>query len=125
MRAFVNREWERLKGLDMIEALRELDTPSSRQEIEPKAPLEPKLPVEMDHATAARNILGVTEKDGFDQVHQAFERISRSTQPGTFDEGSAESEHAQLLLRRATWAYNYLTKDLSSTEKRFRSLEIE
>lgn len=131
LRGYVNREWERIKGLEMLDALRELDSPltDKQQKIQEKqgeagASAE-AVEDDTNYEATARTILNVHANASFEEIRKAFEKISRRSQPENFLEGSEESEHAQVLLRRATWAYNYLTKNVSASEKRFKSLEIE
>ena len=135
LRGYVNREWERVKGIDMIDALRELDAPLTDKQAEmkekasgstgqPKVQM-PKEGEEENYEATARTILNVHANATFREIRHSFEKISRRSQPENFEEGSEEAKHAQVVLRRATWAYNFLTKNVSSSEKRFKSLEFE
>lgn len=123
LRAFVNQEFERIRGVDASAAWRELNEPAPAA----PAPTPEAAPedVERDLEATARTLLNVTAAADFDEVRQAYERISRRVQPEKFDAGSDEAARAQELLRKATWAYQYLTKDVAPIERRFRSLEIE
>jgi hypothetical protein len=126
LRAFVNNEWERVKGLDLQNAWRELDAPigeQPRQSEEQTNPISSMEPTELE--ANARTILNVTAKASFDEIRKAFEKINRRVQPQNFESGTDEARHAQELLRKATWAYQYLTKDMSAAERRFRSLELD
>lgn len=128
LRGFVNQEWERVKGFDMADAWRELnETPAeaAEKEAQPaKTTITSGLePTELE--ATARTILNVTAKASFDEVRKSYEKISRRVQPQNFESGSQEAQQAQELLRKATWAYQYLTKDMSPAERRFKSLELE
>lgn len=131
LRGYVNREWDRIKGLELAKALEELDQPS-HEEPTAKEGGEPQeevtkiiIPEGMDVKEAARKILGVDEKASFDQIRHAFEKLNRRSQPGQFPTGSEEAKSAIHLQRRVQWAYSILTVETSDSEKRFRSLEIE
>lgn len=145
LRGYINREWDRVKGLEMLDALKELDSPLSDKQAEMKeradgpratssASTSPQSSssstftedlAEENYEATARTILNVHANATFKEVRYAYEKISRRSQPENFPEGSEEAEQAQVLLRRATWAYNFLTKNVSSSEKRFKSLELE
>lgn len=134
LRAYVNREWDRVKGIDASAAWRELEEslngPTLRSDSSATttcASTTPNLDAASpeDLAATARKILDVGDDADYETIRKAYEKINRRTQPGTFEEGSPEEEHASVLLRQATWAYQTLTKDVSATVKRFRSLEFE
>ncbi|MDI9641180.1 hypothetical protein QPK87_05845 [Kamptonema cortianum] len=128
LRGYVNREWERIKGLEIMDAWKELDAPAGSSSKSGGGSTErPETPVEKidTHVDMARKILNVKEDASFPEIRQAFESISRRTQPENFPPDSVEFQHAQELLRNATWAYHFLTKEVPASEKRFRSLEIE
>ncbi|MEZ5163772.1 MAG: DnaJ domain-containing protein [Fimbriimonadaceae bacterium] len=133
LRSYVNREWDRIKNVD-LDAWRELDeptkakpgsTPEQTVDSTLSDPTNPANRTANDFEATARTILGVTAKADFEEIRKAYEKIHKRSQPDNFKEGSAEQEHAAELLRKATWAYNFLTKNVSQSEKRFRSLEIE
>ncbi len=130
LRSYVNREWDRVKGLELMDAWRELDetTPkaTSNTSSQSSSALDDPTQVEDENYEAtARTILGVHADADFKAIRHAYEKISRRSQPVNFNDGSPEAARAQTLLRRATWAYQFLTKNVSSAEKRFKSLEIE
>lgn len=134
LRGYVNREWDRVKGMEFMDALKELDEPLTDKQASMaeksdgvsdsrEVPLDAEQPE--THEAAARSILGVFADADFQTIRHAYEKISRRCQPENFPENSPEAETAQQLLRRATWAYTFLTKNVPSSEKRFKSLEIE
>lgn len=118
LRGYVHREWERVRGLEEIDAVRELESPPDPRPMEHRVdPPDPK--------EAARRILGVAEGAPFEDVLKAYERLNRRSDPANFPEGSIEREHAAELQRKVQWAYRQLSDGVSVTEQRFRSLEIE
>lgn len=132
LRGYVNREWDRVRGLELMDAWRELDAPSvksteSSGDTSAKNEIydDPTKVEDGNYEATARTILGVHADADFKAIRHAYEKLSRRSQPENFQDGSQEAERAQNLLRRATWAYQYLTKNVSSSEKRFKSLEIE
>lgn len=129
LRAFVNQEFDRIKSVDVMEAWRELDeTPGQSADSSVKSTESTQVNAEAtanELEATARTILNVTAKATFDEIRKAYERISRRVQPEQFTEGTPEAQQAGELLRKATWAYQFLTKDISPAERRFRSLEIE
>jgi hypothetical protein len=127
LRSYVNQEWERIRGIDLHDAWQELNGPTPTTLKEPTAsipdPTTASAPNELE--ATARTILNVTAKADFEEIRVAFEKINRRVQPENFESGTSEATHAQELLRKATWAYQFLTKDMSPAERRFKSLEIE
>lgn len=128
LRSFVNQEWERVKGFDMNEAWRELNENPAEAEARRAEPEAKQLNSAMDATeleATARTILNVTAKASYDEIRKSYEKVSNRVQPQNFDSGTEEARQAQELLRKATWAYQFLTKDMSPVQRRFRSLEIE
>ncbi len=129
LRAYVHREWDRIEGLARADALSELDAPMGQTapppvEAEEVVTVATRRPVE-DPIAAARSILGVPPDADFQQVRHAFEKLNRRSDPANFPEGSTERAEAQRIRVQVYWAYRQLTADVSESEKRFRSLEIE
>jgi len=131
LRSYVNK-FDHLDGLDRVDALAELDGPSMPRAkgVEPAASNEEyevvvtRKPVENPKGLA-RDILGVTEGATFDQVRIAFEKLNRRSDPANFPDGSVERTQAENIRKRVYWAYKQLTENVSESEQRFRSLEIE
>lgn len=129
LRGYVNKEWDRIRSIEWQSAWQELE--SSLRPAEPAAPAEPEEPeapavqpgVDLD--AVARSILGVPEGAGFEEVRAAFRRLHRRSDPSSFPPGSTEAANAARIQQRVNWAYARLTAGTSSTEKRFRSLEID
>lgn len=125
LRSYVNHEWERVRDLDVFRAMQELDAPtvaSPSERVTTTRVIEPGTPEAQD---AARKVLGIGADAPFDEVRRQFERLARRADPQRFPEDSEERRNATELLRQVTWAYNELTRDVPTTQKRFQSLEIE
>ncbi len=127
LRGYINNEIDRLKDLELWDAMRELDGPS-REEMELATPSEPTPSVPatpLDKKTLARQILGVAEAADFGEIRKAFERLNKRSDPANFPANSPEQRRAADLQKRVTWAYLQLSEGVSDTEKRFRTLEID
>lgn len=125
LRGYVNREWDRIRGVEESDAYKELEAATKTPhggEIPPVAP--DSMPAH-DPKGFARNILGVSESATFAEIRRSFERLSRRSNPDNFPAGSAEQRQAVDILKRVNWAYRILTEDANDVEKRFGSLEIE
>lgn len=124
LRGYINREWDRIQGMERLDALQELDevsTPAtSPASSESGTSTNPP-----DLKAHARQILGVSPTADFDEIRKAFERLSRRSDPANFPEGTPEANHAADILKKVNWAYRQLTDDVDAMEKRFKSLEIE
>ncbi|MBX3096544.1 MAG: hypothetical protein KF812_06760 [Fimbriimonadaceae bacterium] len=127
LRAYVGREWERVKDLDRKLALEELEqaSPSST----PRVPTDPpttKNPLSEEELEAqARKILGVELEDDFSIVRRQFDRLNERSKPENFPDNSPEREVAKQLHARVKWAFTYLSRNVSETTRRFGSLEID
>lgn len=120
LRAYVTREWDRIRGVEDEdnEARRELEdsSPQTSSTAEPR-PENPQ--------AFARSILGVGENASFAEIRRAFDRLSRRSDPSNFPPGSPEGKQAAEILRRVNWAYRTLSESVDAVEKRFSSLEID
>lgn len=129
MRGYINHEYDRLKEMDLWDAWRELDSPVDPAKrppsIEPEGPAGEQQAPQQDQIDLARRILGVSETATFDEIRKAYERQNKRSDPSRFPEGSQERARAAILHRQINIAYQKLTESVPTTEKRFRSLEIE
>lgn len=133
LRAFVGRESDRVKETWAEFEKMLAETPSPGSKPSPSAPTaspaepDPRLTAATPEDTrrVARRILGVEEGASFPEIRRAYEKISRRAKSENFPAGSDAAGQAQELLRRASWAYQALTKDMDATQKRFQSLEID
>jgi len=128
LRGYVNTEWERIKGVDLNDAERELNDSLANPVTSPggstASKVAPATPAPSDPALA-RQILGVAEGASFIEIRTCFERIVKRTDPANFPTGSAEGAQAEMIHRRVHKAYAILTEGMDATEKRFRTLEID
>lgn len=133
LRAYVNHEVDRLRSSNAMDAWEELEQsldPTKRMPSAPSnstpSPSDPyaQAPLE-DQIRLSRVILGVSETATFDDIRKAYERLNRRSDPSLFPAGSVEQLEAKELNRKINIAYRKLTEALPTTEKRFRSLEID
>jgi hypothetical protein len=132
LRGYINREYDRIRGVDFDDAERELNEslqgftptkktpppPPTSKPAEEEPPLAPK-------EERARKILGLSPDCTFDDTRKAFEKLNKRGDPSRFPDGSVEREHAAAIQKSVQWAYGVLTANVDSIEKRFKSLEIE
>ncbi len=124
LRGYIDREWDRLQGLEWFDAQKELDSPTIPAQ--PATPVEP--PKELspeEELDLARKILGVSESATFAEINKAYERLVKRSDPARFPEGSEVQAQAEQIHRRVSLAYSKLAATFPSTEKRFQGLEIE
>ncbi len=130
LRGYVNREWDRIQGVEQEHAEWELDEATRgtrpREEFAPvpdyAAPAKAE-PTADNHAYA-RRLLGVEPTATFADVRREFERLNKRSDPTKFPPNSPEAKQAAEIQRRVQWAYAVLSEDADPTERRFRSLEI-
>jgi len=82
--------------------------------------LEPR-----DLKAEARRILGVAPEATFSEIHKAFVSLSEKVRPDQFPENEAERRQAEGVHARVQWAYHTLSAEISSVERRFKTLETE
>lgn len=121
IRGYVNREWDRIQGLERLQAWRELEESRNPGSVVAE-------PVDLppaDTPAAARQVLGISATAKFEEIRKAFETLNKKSDPTQFPAGSQEEKHAAEIQKRIHWAYRVLTDGTDETEKRFRSLEID
>lgn len=123
LRGYVGREWDRIQGVEADVAEQEL-----LEYLPPTAPATQSNNVTQqvaeDRDEHARKILGVTQDSSFSDIRKAFDRLNGRSDPDKFPIGSPEAKQAAEIQRRVQWAYQFLTRDVDPTEKRFGSLEV-
>ena len=124
-RGYVNQEWERIRGVDDKSALGELDSPVDAPSLRADRSAASEQAFTTDPQDWSRRILGVTPSADFSEIRKAFERLNTRSDPAKFPAGSPESRQALDIQRRVQKAYAILTDGIDSTEKRFKSLEID
>ncbi|MEJ5170037.1 MAG: hypothetical protein WHU10_03530 [Fimbriimonadales bacterium] len=124
LKGYVSREWDRVKGIERDLAEQELlhpdsaPRPSTTQQGTQASPLE-------DPKVRARRILGVKPDASFREIHQAFARLNRRSDPKNFPAGSEEAAIAASLQQKVQWAYRVLSEGVDERERRFGTLEID
>jgi len=126
LRGYVNQEWERIRGVEDKDAFGELNSPVEVTSVR----VERSVTIEQEVITSnpedwARRILGVGPTADFSEIRKAFERLNTRSDPSKFPAGSAESKQASDIQHRVQRAYAILTESIDTTEKRFKSLEID
>jgi hypothetical protein len=134
LRGYVSTEWDRIKGLEYELAEGELgqspppsSTPASATTVtstSEQLPIIPRLAPD-DKKAYARRLLGVAEDCSFEDVRRAFARLNKRSDPGNFPTESPEAAKAADIQRKVACAYNILTEGMDSTERRFRTLELD
>lgn len=129
LRGYINREWDRIQGVDQDSAWRELNDmvggknaeTAAREEVISSATPQA---TPQDRETHARQLLGVGADASFDEIRKTFERLSKRSDPKNFPDGSEEAKQAAEIQKKVNWAFLVLTERMDATEKRFKSLEI-
>lgn len=130
LRGYVNREWERIQGVERDYAeqeLRDVTIGSSARPADagPTTPEAARHEATGDTRAHARQVLGVGPEASYADIRREFERLNKRSDPTKFPVGSAEATQAADIQRRVQWAYGVLSEDVDPTERRFRSLEIQ
>ena len=132
LRGYLSTEWDRIKDLEHELASRELRREEQLPPIpEPQTPIStPLIPAPEpaptgDQKAYARKLLGVSESSSFDELRKAYTRLKKRSDPANFPVGTEEARRAAELQRKVVWAYNLLTETSDSTERRFRTLELD
>jgi len=122
LRGYLNREWDRIKGI-------EWDPEEPEAEVAPSIVLPEQgdlpAPRKQDSKETARILLGVSEESSFEEIRKSFERLNERSDPSRFVEGSSEQIQARNIRIRVQWAYTILTEHFTPSEKRFKSLELD
>jgi hypothetical protein len=128
LRGYVNREWERIHGLErdfaeaeLNDALQNPIRPSRTQTTERTLSTD-QTPENMEHA---RRVLGVGPNDKYAEIRKSFTKLNRRSDPANFPANSAEARQAAEVQKLVHWAYTVLTQEVDATQRRFGSLEIE
>jgi hypothetical protein len=126
LKGYINREWDRIKAVEELQARDELET--SLGTTSPSRPTVDSVRRDLDivfDASHARKILAVDDKATFDQIQEAYNRLTERSSPEKFPAGSEEQSQAVRIQRKIHRAYKLLSEEFSLTERRFKSLEIE
>lgn len=120
-RAFVNTEFERIKGVDRELAEQELNSPvvPKPRESEPKA-VEGGALTKSD----AYRILGVEPSAPFSTIRTAYEKLFERADPTKFAADKDAQVQATMIRTRISQAYAILCQDQNETDVRFGSLDL-
>jgi len=134
VKAFVNREWERVVGPDVDrEAQREYyqswkNNPAQQSKLVdkslPHVQDSPSPDPQFDGKERACRILGVKAEAEIAEIQKAYEALMLRCESTRFVAGSEEAFQASQIRGRVLEAYRILTEGLDVTERRFRSLEL-
>ena len=129
LRGWVSHEWDRIREIERdaaVDELREsMDQPTTRStQVEVRTEEQLKAAKEDARAHACR-LLGVGDRATFEEIRRAFDKLNKRSAPERFPVNSSERNQAAEIQKRIHWAYQILTESLGTTEKRFRSLELE
>ena len=125
LRGYVSTEWERMRGIEMDLAEKELRNTSRIPDAPLATPDSYSPAVPQDERAYARRLLGVSEDCSFGDLRKAFARLNKRSDPANFPANSAESQKAADIQRKVNWAYGVLADGMDETEKRFRTLELD
>jgi hypothetical protein len=127
LRGYVNREWERIQGVEGDSAEQELNEalagPGYRRTVQ-SSEVEYEVVILSDEEKA-RQILGVGPSATFEEIRKAFDKLNQRSDPANFPAGSTEADHAADIRSRVHKAFRILSDKFDSTETRFKSLEID
>jgi preprotein translocase subunit Sec63 len=126
LRGYVNQEWERIRGVDDKDAEAELRDSMSINSIQiERTEVITRAATPEETRAWAMKILGISEASEFTEIRKAFERLNTRSDPANFPAGSPEAKQAGEIQAKVRQAYSLLTDEIDSTEKRFKSLEID
>lgn len=131
LRGYVNREYDRIRGVDLDNAQQELNDvldgkmPASSVTSSERTDTAPTMPPGFSREERACKILGVEPKCSFEEIRKSFERLNKRSEPSNFPAGSQERDQAAQIQKHVQWAYGVLSESVDTVEKRFRSLEID
>jgi len=125
LRGYINREWDRISGVEELDAHRELKESAPIEREGNQQVYRREEYASEDPMLRARQILGVKESDDYEAIRKAFERLHKRSDPANFPQGSEEARRATQIHDRVLWAYQKLSENVGTSEKRFRNLELD
>lgn len=131
LRAYINREWERLESVFRADAERELEeslNPAgrSRPQQTPEPTLPPKAQTEEEkRIKEAYRVLGLNFDASLIELKRAYRRLSERSRPTNFPEGSEERKRAAQIHLKVQEAYDTLLPLLDARLRRFKSLDLD
>lgn len=121
VKGYVNREWERINAVETLDARTELDSISPKY----SRTLSVEPTVIVRDAAHARRVLDVPEGADYSAIQAAYEKLKEISKPEQFTAGTEEYTRAMRIQRSIHTAYTLLIEEFTTTEKRFKSLEID
>jgi DnaJ-class molecular chaperone len=130
LRAYINREWERIEDAFRADAERELEEslhptlsnappqPATQETPQPK-------PQQEDEVARAYRILGLPQDATLAELKRKYRRLSERSLPTQFPEGSEERRRAAKIHLMVQEAYDILLPILDPRIRRFRNLDLD
>lgn len=132
LRAYINREWDRLESVFRADAERELE-----ESLNPTAASAPPQTSDQSERTAvhiseeerrlqeAYRVLGLSRDASLTDLKRAYKRLSERSRPTNFPEGSEERKRAARIHLKVQEAYDILLPILDTRLRRFKNLDID
>lgn len=130
LRAYINREWQRIEDAFRADAERELEeslhptVPTEAPDPTATAPQKAETALE-DEVARAYRILGLPRDATLAELKRKYKRLSERSLPTNFPEGSEERKRAAKIHLMVQEAYDTLLPILDPRIRRFRNLKID
>lgn len=132
LRAYINREWERLESVFRADAERELEESLSPTAV-PAPPQTSDQSERTDVETSeqerrlqeAYRVLGLSRDASLTDLKRAYRRLSERSRPTNFPDGSEERKRAARIHLKVQEAYDTLLPVLDARMRRFKSLDLD
>lgn len=132
LRAYINREWERLEGVFRADAERELEEslnptglPAPPQTSDQSEGTDVETSEQERRLQEAYRVLGLSRDASLTDLKRAYRRLSERSQPTNFPEGSEERKRAARIHLKVQEAYDTLLPMLDARLRRFKSLDLD
>lgn len=132
LRAYINREWERLEGVFRADAERELEEslspttmPEASQTTDQPRGRDAEATEQERRIKEAYRVLGLSRDASLTDLKRAYRRLSERSQPTNFPEGSEERKRAARIHLKVQEAYDTLLPMLDARLRRFKSLDLD
>ncbi|MER3412925.1 MAG: hypothetical protein C4341_01560 [Armatimonadota bacterium] len=132
LRAYINREWERIESVFRADAERELEqslnptaAPEPSQTTDQPSLQEPGATEEQRRYEEAYRVLGLSRDASLTDLRRAYRRLSERSRPTHFPEGSEERKRAARIHLKVQEAYDTLLPVLDARLRRFKSLDLD
>jgi DnaJ-class molecular chaperone len=132
LRAYINREWDRLESVFRADAERELEeslttttAPASPQTSDHSERADEETSGEERRLEEAYRVLGLSRDASLTDLKRAYKRLSERSRPANFPEGSEERKRAARIHLKVQEAYDTLLPLLDARLRRFKSLDLD